>query len=283
MKFNQITIIGVGLIGGSIGLAAKKQKLAARIVGVTAHAESLNKALKHKAMDFGMLDLRRSVLGSDIVIIATPVDKIISTIKEIYPNLKKDCIVIDVASVKENIVAKAEKIVGRKANFVGTHPMAGSEQRGVDKADSNLFNGAPCIITKTGRTDRKALKTVKDFWKKLGSKIYELSPREHDKRVSNISHLPHIAASCLSLTAQPASLKFAATGFRDVTRIASSDPGLWASILMSNRGNTANDIKNYIKQLEKIRRVILGGKKSILRSALISAKKKRDRLLTRLD
>ncbi|MDP3790268.1 MAG: prephenate dehydrogenase, partial [Candidatus Omnitrophota bacterium] len=122
--------------------------------------------------------------------------------------------------------------------------------------------------------------TVKDFWKMLGSKIYELSPRDHDKRVSNISHLPHIAASCLSLTAQPASLKFAATGFRDVTRIASSDPNLWTSILMSNRGNAADDIKNYIKQLEKIRRMILYGNGDTLRSALVSAKKKRDKIFT---
>lgn len=279
MRFKQITIIGVGLIGGSIGLAAKKHKLAARIVGVTAHKESLKKALKRRAIDFGTLDLKKSVLNSDMIILATPVDKVISTLKVVSPNLKKGCIVIDVASVKQAIVRKAEKIVGRKGSFIGAHPMAGSEQRGVEKADGNLFKNALCVLTKTKNTDAKALKAVHDFWKALGSKIRVLSAEEHDKKISNISHLPHIAASCLSLTAQPASLEFAATGFRDVTRIASSDPALWTSILMSNRGNVAKDIKSYIKQLEKVRHLIVNGKESALRRALISAKKKRDKLL----
>ena len=283
MRFKQITIIGVGLIGGSIGLAVKKRKLTARVVGVTAHKESLKKALRRKAIDFGTLDLRKSVLNSDMVILATPVDKVVSTLKTISPRLKKNCIVIDVASVKENIVGKAEKAIGSKASFVGTHPMAGSEQRGVEKAGMDLFKGAPCILIRTKNTDAKAFKAVRDFWKALGSKIHVLSAKEHDEKISNISHLPHIAASCLSLSAALSSLQFAATGFRDATRIASSDPDLWTSILMSNRSNVAKDIKNYIKQLEKIRRVIASGKEGALRRALVDAKKKRDRLLTRLD
>jgi len=279
MKFKQITIIGVGLIGGSIGLAAKKHKLAARIVGVTAHKGTLKKALKRQAIDFGTLDLKRAVLNSDMIILATPVDKVISTLRAVSPNLKKGCIVMDVASVKESIVGFAEKVIGRKGSFIGAHPMAGSEQRGAEKANGNLFKNAPCILTKTIHSDAKALKAVHDFWKTLGSKIYILSAKEHDKKISNISHLPHIAASCLSLVAAPSSLKFAATGFRDVTRIASSDPDLWTSILMSNRSNVSNDIKNYIRQLEQMRRLIVGGKEGALRRHLIGAKKKRDKLL----
>lgn len=278
-KFNQITIIGVGLIGGSIGLAAKKHKLASRIIGVTAHKESLNKALRRKAIDSGTLDLKKSVLNSDMVILATPVDKVISTLGKISPNLKKGCIVIDVASVKRTIVGKAEKIAGSKIKFVGTHPMAGSEQRGVDKADKDLFKRAPCIITKTGKTDPKALGTVKDFWKKLGSKIYELSPAEHDKRVSNISHLPHAAAAALSLSADKSSLKFASTGFGDTTRIASGDPDLWAAILTDNSASASADIKRYSKQLEIISKLIKAKDAPKLKMVLSEAKKKRDRFL----
>jgi prephenate dehydrogenase len=155
--------------------------------------------------------------------------------------------------------------------------MAGSERRGVDRADSNLFNGAPCIITKTRKTDRKALKTVKDFWKKLGSKIYELSPREHDKRVSNISHLPHAAAAALSLSTDKASLKFASTGFRDTTRIASGDPDLWAAILTDNSASASADIKRYSKQLEIISKLIKAKDTPKLRMVLSKAKKKRDK------
>src|SRR3989338_4377902 len=115
--------------------------------------------------------------------------------------------------------------------------MAGSEQRGVDKAASELFKGAPCVITKTGRTDREEFSRVVSFWKALESRNYVLSPSEHDYRISGISHLPHVIAATLALIAQPSSLELASTGFRDTTRIASGDPGLWASILCANRGN----------------------------------------------
>ncbi|MDD5680926.1 MAG: prephenate dehydrogenase [Candidatus Omnitrophica bacterium] len=280
MQFKQITIIGVGLIGGSIGLAVKKNRLAARIVGVTAHKATLDKARKRKAIDFGTLDLKKSVLNSDMVILATPVDKIIGTLKQIAPKLKKDCIVIDVASVKGNIVNNGERIIGSKAHFVGTHPMAGSEQRGVDKADSNLFKDAPCIITKTKKTDKKALKAVRHFWKVLGSKIYELSPMEHDKRVSNISHLPHAAAAALALTADSSSLKFASTGFGDTTRIASGDPALWSAILTDNSSSARGDIKRYLKQLEAISKLIEAKDKDKLKIVLLKAKRKRDKFIS---
>jgi len=276
MKFKQITIIGAGLIGGSIGLAAKKRHLASYIIGVTTHKNTLRKALRRRAIDRGTLTAEKSVLGSDMVILSTPVDKVLSTLKEIAPNLKKGSIVIDVASVKEAIVKDAEKIVKGRAYFIGTHPMAGSEQRGIDKADGDLFKGAPCILTKTGRTNRKALKAVSDFWKKLGSKVYQLSPPEHDKRISNISHLPHIVASALSLSVKPSSLEFASTGFGDTTRIAASDPDLWISILMANRKNVIGDIEDYLGGLIDIRKTILRNKKKKLKRILLKAKKKRD-------
>ncbi len=278
MRFKQITIIGVGLIGGSLGLATKKKGLASRVVGVTAHKSTLKKAQRRKAIDAGTLDIKRSVLGSDMVILATPVDKILSTLKKIRPYLKKGCIVIDVASVKNAIVHAAEKILGRRGYFVGAHPMAGSEKRGIDKADSNLFKNAPCVLTRTGRTNAKALRTISDFWKAMGSKIYILSPSEHDKKISNISHLPHIAASALSLAVRSSSMPFASTGFKDTTRIAAGDPGLWISILLANRRNVAADIKDYLKRLKGFGNSITRGEKAKLRKMLSDAKKKRDML-----
>lgn len=278
MRFKQITIIGVGLIGGSIGLAVKERRLAARIIGVTAHRSTLKKALKHQAIDSGTLDVRKSVLDSDMIILATPVDKILNTLEIIKPYLKKGCIVIDVASVKGVIVGAAEKIAGTKVYFVGTHPMAGSEQRGIDKADGDLFKNVPCILTPTAKTNTKALRAIFNFWKAMGSKMYILSPSEHDKKICNISHLPHIVASALSLTLNPSSAKFASTGFRDTTRIASSDPGLWISILLANRGNVAKDIENYLSRLEEIRSSIVHKDKTRLKKLLLTAKKKRDML-----
>ena len=281
MRFKQITIIGVGLIGGSVGLAVRKKGLASRIVGVTAHKRSIKKALRRKAIDIGTLDIKKSVLGSEMVVLATPVDKILTTLKQIKPYLKKGCIVIDVASVKQRIVNKAERIIGSKGHFVGTHPMAGSEQRGVDKAKRNLFVNSPCVLTRTGNTNRRALKLVNSFWKALGSKIYVLSPREHDSKIGNISHLPHVAASCLSLVPKSSSMAFASTGFKDATRIASGDPALWASILILNRNNVSGDIAAYSKQLKHMRHLIAHGREGELKAILFNAKKKRDKLNTK--
>lgn len=275
-KFKQITIIGVGLIGGSIGLAVEKRRLSSRVIGVTAHKHTLKKALKRQAIDVGTLDVKKSVLNSDMVILATPVDKILSTLEKITPHLKKGCIVIDVASVKGAIVQAAEKIIGRKGYFVGTHPMAGSEQSGIDKADGNLFKNAPCIITRTRRTNTKALMAIFNFLKAMDSKIYVLSPSEHDKKISNVSHLPHIAASALSLVAKPSSLEFASTGFKDTTRIASGNPDLWISILLANRNNVIKDLENYLKELKNIRDLIIRKEKTKLKKILLSAKRKRD-------
>ena len=276
MRFKQITIIGAGLIGGSIGLAVKKRMLASRVIGVTAHKKTLTKAVRRGAIDKGMLDARRSVTGSDMVILATPVDKVLRTLKYIAPRLKRGCVVTDVASVKESIVDSAEGILGDKAFFIGSHPMAGSEQRGIEKAHGDLFKNTPCVLTKTNRTNASAMRSVSDFWRKLGSKVYVLSPGEHDKRISNISHLPHIVASALSLAAKPSSLEFASTGFGDTTRIASGSPDLWISILMANRKNVVKDIEDYLYALIDIRKTILRSKKSRLRKLLTRAKKKRD-------
>ena len=278
MRFRQITIIGVGLIGGSIGLAVKKKGLASRVVGVTAHKSSLKKARRRGAIDAGILNVKNSVLGSDMVILATPVDKILDVLKKVKPCLKKGCIVIDVGSIKGSIVQKAEEIIGSKGYFVGTHPMAGSEQRGVDKANRDLFRNAPCILTRTGKTDRKALKAVANFWKIMGSKIYVLSPREHDNKISKVSHLPHVVACALSLIPRPSSMNFASTGFKDTTRIASGDPDLWMSILLANRSNVIRDVKDYVKRLQEIKDSIARGRKGKLKKMLSNAKKKRDAL-----
>lgn len=280
MKFDQITIIGVGLIGGSIGLAVKKHNLAVRIVGVTAHEKSFKDAERIKAIDSGTLNARKSVSGSDLVILATPVDKVLSTLEEVAPHLEKDCIVIDVASVKKEIVKDAEKIVGRKNRFIGTHPIAGSEQRGVSNADAGLFKNAPCIITKTKNTDERALNEISDFWKKLGARVYVMSPEKHDKEISRISHLPHTVASATASSISISDMEFIGTGFKDTTRIASGDPDLWTSILMANRANVSADISSNIKIMERIRRALKHAKRGELKKILSDAKKKRDRLST---
>jgi len=259
-------------------MAVKKKRLARRVIGVTAHRATLKKAIRRGAVDAGTLSARNSVSGSDLVILAAPPDKITGVLKKIAPRLKKGCIVIDAASVKGAIVPAAEKILKAKAHFVGSHPMAGSEKRGIDKADAGLFRGAICILTRTRNTDKKALKVVSGFWEALGSKIRVMSVSRHDKIVSSISHLPHIAASALSLAVDRGSLELAAGGFKDTTRVASGSPGLWAPIFTLNRGNIAGDIEAYVKAVRAIKRSIVRGEKARLFRLLSDAKKRRDAL-----
>ncbi|MBN1871254.1 MAG: prephenate dehydrogenase/arogenate dehydrogenase family protein [Candidatus Omnitrophica bacterium] len=276
MQFKKITIIGVGLIGGSIGLNIKKRHPRTEIVGVTAHSKTLRAALRCGAVDRGTLDAKESVVGADLIIIATPVDRILKTLRKIMPKVKRGCVITDVGSVKGSIVGDAERLAGNKASFIGSHPMAGSEKRGIDEAKSGLFKGTPCIVTKTSRSDREALKKVRDFWKDLGSDTYVLSPEEHDEHISKVSHLVHIAAATLCLTTDTSSLKFASSGFRDTTRIASSDSKLWIPIVLSNRLNVIKDINRYIAELGQIRSIIASNDGTRLRKKLLKAKAIRD-------
>ena len=272
MQFKRIAIIGMGLIGGSIGLNIKKRCPRTEIVGVTAHKKTMRAALRHGACERGTLDATEAVEGDDLVIIATPVDRILGTLKEIIPYVKKGCIITDVGSVKGAIVSDAERITGKRANFIGAHPMAGSEKRGIDEARIDLFKGTPCVITRTKRSSRESLKKVAAFWKGMGSDIYVLSPEVHDEHISNISHLVHIAASALCLATNTSSLKFASSGFRDTTRIASSNPALWIPILMSNRLNVSRDLKRYTETLVELNKIMARNDKSRLKKKLLRAK-----------
>ena len=276
--FKKITIIGVGLIGGSIGLAAKKRKLAKEIVGVCRRESSRKKALKYKACDKATLSLKDGVRGADLVIIATPVGKIIGIAKEVMHSAGNKMILTDVGSTKEMIVKEIGGVAPERVRFVGSHPMAGSEKNSVEFADSRLFDNSICIVTKNGKTDKRAFSTVKKFWTKLGATCKELSPQKHDRYISSVSHLPHIAAVALAVTAKAGSLKFAAGGFKDTTRIASSVPGLWRDIFVSNKKALLSSLREYKKALLGIERSIKNSDQGLLSKYLEKAKKIRDRI-----
>ena len=276
MRIRKVTIIGVGLIGGSLGLAIKKRRKAVDITGVTAHKSTLRKALERGSIDRGTLEVGKSVTGADLVIIATPVDRILSTIRAIIPHLKKDTLVMDVGSVKGSIVGRAERLIKGNGTFVGAHPMAGSEQRGIGKAGADLFEDSPCIVTKTKDTNKKAYGKAVSFWRGLGASVYTFSPEEHDRRIAGVSHLPHIAAAALCLVTEPRLLKLASSGYRDTTRIASGDPAIWVPILLSNGKNASREIRRYIAALKKIDKAISKNDRALLKSTLEKAKSNKE-------
>ncbi len=279
--FNKITIIGVGLIGGSIGLAVKRQKLAKEVVGVFRHLSTLKRALKYRAITKGTMDLREGVKNADLIIIATPVYSIPGLVSVIVRYAKKGAIITDVGSTKSWIVREVEDRLDRlgAVSFIGSHPMAGSEHAGVEFARSDLLEGSPCIVTKTRKSNPRALATIVSFWESLGAKVKVMDPVSHDRTTSLISHLPHIIAFSLVGAIPQGELKYAAEGFRDTTRVASSDPFIWADIFLTNKKEVTRSIRAFEKSLKGIRKVLAKAKYRELVGLLMRIKAKRDKFI----
>jgi prephenate dehydrogenase len=269
--FNRVAIVGTGLIGGSLALAIKKKKLAKEIIGVSRHKKTLLLAKKSHAIDKGSQDAN-IIKDADLVILATPVNTIIKLAPKIAKVIRKDCIVTDVGSTKQGIVSSLEKLF---RNFVGAHPMAGSEKRGIVYAHPGMFKNSLCILTPTKNTNRGSLKKIELLWRKVGAKTLLINPAQHDKILSLISHLPHIAAFSL-IDAVPAKyLKFASSGLKDTTRIAASESELWADIFLSNRNNAVKAIEIFQKNLTQIKSAIQKKNRRKLTLILERAKLKR--------
>lgn len=281
MKFNKVAIIGVGLIGGSVGLAIRKKRLAREVIGVFRRASTLKKALKAKAVTRATMSIGEGVKAADLIIVAAPVYSIPTLVKEAAKHAKKGAIITDVGSTKTWILDNVEKILknSRSIYFVGSHPMAGSEHAGVEFARADLLSGAPCIVTKDAKTDKAALKKVISFWASIGAKVKVLSPEAHDRSVSLISHLPHIVAFALAGAVPEKELQYAAEGFKDTTRVASSDPELWADIFLTNSEEIAKAARLFKKYCKDILKAVESGDYPKTVSVLKRAKAKRDKLI----
>jgi len=274
MLFKEVGIVGVGLIGGSLGLELKKRKLCSKICGVSFHKESVLRAKKCGAIDEGSLDYR-ILKNSDLLIFAAPVDAILKLAPKISRIIKKDCIVTDVASTKETITSRLSKIF---PNYCGSHPLAGSEKRGVMNAKTGLFKNSVVIVTPVKNTRDKAIKIIKRLWQEAGAKVRILTPSEHDKAISFTSHLPHITAFALIDSVPEKFFSYAATGLKDTTRIAASDEELWSSIFLSNRKNLAQSIRLFKASVSILEKAIKSGDKQKLSDCLKKSKNKREKL-----
>ncbi|MCX5695326.1 MAG: prephenate dehydrogenase [Candidatus Omnitrophica bacterium] len=269
--FNKVAIIGTGLIGGSLALVIKKNGLAREVVGVARHKVSLDLALKMKAIDRGSLSLG-IIKGADLIILATPIDLIISQRNRLLKIVSNDCIVTDVGSTKGKIVSFLEKDF---KNYIGSHPLAGSEKRGIKNARRDIFKESVCILTPTKRTRKLALEKIKRLWLTAGARVILLSPEAHDNALSFTSHLAHIVAFSLINSIPSSLLKLSSGGLRDTTRIASSSPELWPSIFLTNAKNTLKAVAVFEKNLNKIKIAIRNNDKKSLTDILRQAQKKR--------
>ncbi|HLN29534.1 MAG TPA: prephenate dehydrogenase/arogenate dehydrogenase family protein [Gemmataceae bacterium] len=277
MDIGTLTIVGVGLIGGSIGLAAKRRGVARRILGVERHPSCVAYALAKGAIDESSCNLTAAVLRAEVTVFCTPVDEIAQQVLAAASVCPADNLFIDTGSTKALITRTIES-AAPTARFVGGHPLAGSEKQGVEHAEADLFENKLTIVTRTASTAPDALEQATRFWQLLGSSVRVMSPEEHDAALAFTSHLPHLLASALA-GILPAPLNdLTASGFRDTTRIAAGDPGLWTAIFSHNRAAVLDALAVLSGRLECLRDCLSTSDWATLHDLLLQAKKVRDAL-----
>ncbi|HEV3261043.1 MAG TPA: prephenate dehydrogenase/arogenate dehydrogenase family protein [Gemmataceae bacterium] len=278
MKIRTLTIVGVGLIGGSIGLAAKRRGLVARVRGVGWRQQTLDQALARGAIDEAALDLATAVPGSDVIVFCTPVDGIVGQLLAAAPLCAAGTLLTDAGSTKAVIVRGVEGRLPVGVVFVGSHPLAGSEKRGPQYAEPDLFQGRLTVVTRTDSTPAEAVARATAFWQALGSRVRVMEPEEHDRALALTSHLPHLVASALAQALPPELHELTATGFRDTTRVAAGDPALWTGIFCQNRAAVLDALDRFGAHLDRFRQALEAGDPAALAALLDQAKTVRDAL-----
>ncbi len=256
-EFNKVSIIGVGLIGASFGLAIKEKGLAGLIYGFGRNEENLKKARERGIIDQYSMEIKEVCSGADLIVLATPVGVFVEMVKRIIPYLKDGSILIDVGSVKGRLVYEIESMMPQGVHYLGTHPIAGSDKSGIDNARAELFKGARCIITPTEKTPEEVSKRVSHLWRELGCQIEFMDPYKHDEIYAAVSHFPHVVAYEIMKTIGDIDseyIRYAGQGFRDTTRIALSSPELWRDIVIYNKENILKLLDLFSKNLEDIKR-----------------------------
>lgn len=283
-RLKHVTIIGVGLLGGSVGLSLKACDPRIRIAGVGRRKKSLSEAMEVGAIDYAHLSVSDAMDESDLVVLATPVGAFERYLRAIKPYLRSAAVVTDVGSTKNVVVRAAGRVLGAGGPFVGSHPMAGSERKGVAFARADLFEGATCIITPTARTDPGVVERVDEFWKMLGMRTLQMTPAAHDRAVARVSHLPHALASLLMMLPQKKDLDVSATGFMDTTRLAGGDPEMWRDIFLTNRKAVLSAIDAFDEELCHLRDLVELADAPGIEKFFEAAKKRRAKTIAqRLD
>lgn len=260
-----VAIIGVGLIGGSFGMALRKRSLAGNVIGIGRSPERLQRAVELGAVDCWSTDLETGVREADLIYVSTPVGLEVDFIRQIVPFARDGAIITDAGSTKSVICRGADALMRDGLSFVGAHPMAGSEAAGVEAANPDLFVNAAYILTPTERTDAEALSAVRRVAESIGSRVYLLDPETHDRCVAVISHLPHLMAAALVQLAKDRSERdsqifdLIAGSFRDMTRVAGSSPVLWKDICLSNADALRDAVNEFGSILQQALRAIESG------------------------
>jgi len=282
MRFHNISILGLGLLGGSLALAIKQRKLAARTQAYARREATVAEARALGLADLVTGDLKEAVRGADLIVLCTPLSQMRVVAAAMRSHLQPGAIVTDVGSSKSLIAAELEPLLHEaKAVFVGSHPMAGSEKSGLSAARANLFDNAICLVTPGNASPPAAVAAVENFWRDIGANPHRMTPETHDDLVGRSSHLPHIvAAELANYVLSPAHPKeqalVCATGFRDTTRIASGSPEMWRDIALSNRRVLTRVLGVFIEDLQEFQLALERNDASIIEEFFANAKQRRD-------
>jgi prephenate dehydrogenase len=256
-RLDTVAVVGVGLIGGSIGLTLRARGLATRVVGVGRNLATLHEARARGVIDMATTDLETGVSEADVVIVCTPVSRIAQDVIRCCALCPSQALVTDAGSTKRSIVERVTSDPLAAARFVGAHPIAGSERSGARHARAGLFQDRACVLTPTPRTPRNRLERARDFWASLGCRVLEMSPSEHDEVLAYTSHLPHALAAALAAAVPADWLPLAAGAFRDGTRVAGADTALWSAIFLENRGPLLKALDSLQERLSEFKYALM--------------------------
>src|SRR6185437_1061445 len=276
MQWDTVAIVGVGLIGGSIGLGLRQRELARRVVGVGRSAASLRRAKQIGAVTSTTLELARGVAKADLVIVCTPVGRIVEDVQAAATACRPGLLITDAGSTKAEIVSALDGQLNGKAHFVGSHPLAGGEKNGPGAASPELFVGRTVVVTPTKKTRQEDYAALHALWTDLGANVVSMSPADHDRILAGTSHLPHLAAAALAAATPEDDLQWTASGWLDTTRVAAGDAELWRQIFSSNRAHVLKALVRYEKVLASLRRALEQGDDKKLTEILLQAKRRRD-------
>ncbi|RUL89342.1 prephenate dehydrogenase [Tautonia sociabilis] len=274
-RFGTVAIAGVGLIGGSIGLALRRKGLADRVIGLGRDASRLDEAKGLGAIDCGTTDPARAVAEAEVIVVCTPTDRIATDIKSLAAVAPEHVLITDAGSAKRRIVEAVEGDIRAREVFVGAHPLAGSERRGAVAARADLLDGRVCALTPTGRTPADRIEAARRFWTGLGCRIVVLDPDDHDAALARTSHLPHVVAAALASSVPEHCLELAAGAYRDGTRVVASDADLWVAIFRENAVHLLESVAEFEAALGRFRDAIASDDPETLRSLWVTARERR--------
>lgn len=279
--FDTLAVIGVGLLGGSVALAARQRGMVRRVIGVGRTPTRLQQARDANVLDEISTDLVAATSRADLVIFATPVNLIVSGVREIASACRPGTLITDVGSTKANLCRELSGGLPNSAAFIGSHPLAGSEKQGWEHSRADLFDGRVCVVTPSESSRRDEVARLTAFWQVIGMSVVEMSPEAHDRALAQTSHVPHVVASALARTLADENRSLAATGFADTTRIAAGDPNVWVPILLDNRAAVLASLDDFSTQVAAFREALIRGDADEIRRLWEQGKAVREQLKIR--